>query len=189
MSIVDDFLKTSPSAQIFTKSGKNKKRLRELKRNRPIYEINPEIYENVEIAKRRAYGQDPSVITAKTNLDVASSEAVSSAQQTSDSGANILAVLSAVNANKQQSFLNLAEYEAGLKSQNISELYQANYALSEEKDKSFDYNINTPYQEEVKEKRERIKAREERVWGLINPLAAMGAQYGLDQIGNTGVSG
>lgn len=161
--------------------GLNKK-IRQLKANRPVYKIPGEAFTNQEIAQRQAFGTPAEIVSANTALNQNVSDAVSQATKVSDSGSSILATLSAINAQKQNSYLDLAKQESAIRNQKLGDLYRSNYAMIDEMDKAFEYNVNTPYTNELDMLQEKKRQRTENWWKAADVVASLGTSV----IGNIG---
>lgn len=140
---------------------KNQKKLdRELKRA-PKYKITDEAYENQNLARSQAYGQNAAIQSAQQQLDQDASDSVSQAKDITSSTSSLLSTIAAINANKNASSRALAGESAAIKQQNMQQLYGANNAMIDEKDKAWNYNQNMPFQMRVAAYRDRIKANQE----------------------------
>lgn len=138
-----------------------RKKLDKLIKNRPKYEIKSEIFDNQAIATNAAYGRSSAVVNAETQVTQNAANAISQAQQSSASGAGLLAAAAGINANSNAANTNLANQEAQIQAEGKQQLMAANAAVIEEKDKAWDYNVNQPYQNKIQELRDRRKARQE----------------------------
>ena len=150
-----------------------KKRIRNLEANRPKYKISGEAFENKELAKRQAFGEATEITSAKTNLDQNVADATSQATKVSDSGSSLLATLSAINSQKQKSYLGLANQEAAIKSNRLGELYRSNRAMIEERDKAFEYNVAAPYADKLSTLRDQKKQRTENWMRVADSVASI----------------
>lgn len=140
---------------------KNQKKLdRELKKA-PKYKITDEAYENQNLARSQAYGQNPAIQNAQRQLDQDASDSVSQAKDITSNTSSLLSTIAAINANKNASSRALAGESAAIKQQNMQQLYGANNAMIDEKDKAWNYNQNMPFQMRVAAYRDRIKANQE----------------------------
>ena len=129
--------------------------------NRPKYEINPEAYENQAIAKSRAFGRDRSIQLAEENVDRDVATNIGQAKNISSNTGAILDTLSSLGTGAQDTKRGLAVNEAQLQNQKFGELYGANNAMIDEKDKAWNYNTNQPYQNTIQMLRDKRKARQE----------------------------
>lgn len=151
-----------------------KKRIQALEANRPVYEIADEAFESQEIAKRQAFGEPTEITTAKTALEQTVADTMGQATKVSESGSGLLATLSAINSQKQKSYLGLASAEASIKSQRLGDLYRSNRAMIEEKDKAFEFNVAAPYADKLSTLREQKAQRTEnwmRVADVVGGIA------------------
>ena len=154
--------------------GTLKNRIKYQEKNRPIYEIAPEAFENQELAKREAFGEDPSIVAARTSLDQGVADTMAEASKVTDSGSGLLSTLSALNANKSQAYLGLANQEAGLRSQKLGQLYRSNYAMIDEKDKAFEFNVASPYASKLGTLRDQKAQRSENWMRGLESVASLG---------------
>lgn len=151
-----------------------KNRIKLMEAERPEYEIAPEAFESQEIAKREAFGEDPSIVAARTEIEQSVADTMAEAAKVSESGSGLLATLSAINANKSQAYLGLAGQEAGLRSQKLGQLYRQNYAMIEEKDKAFEFNVAAPYAAKLGTLREQKVQRTENWMRAGEAVASLG---------------
>ena len=152
--------------------------IKKLEANRPKYAINPEAFENVEIAKRQAFGEQNEIVSARTALDQDASDVMAESSKVSDSGTSILAIMEAMNANKMDANVDLAQVEAGIMTQRLGDLYRNKFALIDEKDKAFEYNLAAPYADKLSyQRRIRTQAQENEMRAL-DSAAASGSTAG-----------
>ena len=150
-----------------------KKRIKELEAARPLYKISDEAFENQEIAKRQAFGEPTEITTAKTALEQNVADTVSQATKVSDSGSGLLATLSAINSQKQKSYLGLASAEASIKSQRLGDLYRSNRAMIDEQDKAFEFNVAAPYADKLSTLRDQKTQRTENWMRVADSVAGI----------------
>lgn len=154
--------------------GSLKNRIKYMEKTRPKYEIADEAFESQELAKREAFGEDPSIVAARTEIEQGVADTMAEASKVSDSSSGLLATLSAINANKSQAYLGLAGQEAGLRSQKLGQLYRQNYAMIDEKDKAFEFNVAAPYAAKLDAMREQKTQRTENWMRAGEAVAGLG---------------
>lgn len=155
----------------------NKKMDRLLKK-RPQYTINQEVFDNQALARGAAFGRDRSIQMQEQELEQSASNAVSEAKDVTSSTSGLLSTIASIQAGKDNALRDLATTESQIQTQNRGDLYGANQAVIDEKDKAFDYNVNQPYQNKIQALRDRKKARTEltgQIIGGITQIAAAGA--------------
>lgn len=151
------------------------KKMRRLIKNRPIYEINQEVFDNQAIARGAAFGRDRSIQMQEEQLEQSAANAVSEVKDVTSSTSGLLSTIAAIQAGQDSARRDLAITEANIKQGNRQDLLATNQAVIEEKDKAFDYNVNQPYQNKIQALRDRKKARGELVGGIIGGLTSIGA--------------
>jgi len=153
--------KTKREAKYAAGKGSLKNRIKYMEKQRPEYDIATEAIESQELAKRQAFGELPEITAARAGLEAGVAETMGEATKVTESGSSLLATLEAINAQKQKGFLNLAGQEASIRSQKMGDLYRQNYAMIEEKDKAFEYNVAAPYAQKLTGMREQKRQRTE----------------------------
>ena len=153
--------KTKKESKYASGRGPLKHQIAYWEKNRPTYDIAPEAGEVVEMAQREAFGTPQEIVSARTALDVGVAETMAQAGKMSDSGSGMLATLEAISAQKSGAYLDLAGKEASIRSQRLGDLYRSKYAMIEEKDKAFEYNVAAPYADKVTGLRARKTQRAE----------------------------
>lgn len=146
------------------------RKLNRLIKNRPTYEINQEAFDNQAIAKSRAFGRDRAIQAQESELEQSATNAVSQAKDVTTSTSGLLNTIAAIQANTASAGRNLAIDEARLQDERVQDLYGANQAMIDEKDKAFEYNVNMPYQNQIQALRDRKKARGELVGNIIGAV-------------------
>lgn len=160
-----------------------RKKLNKLLKDRPTYEINPEAFENVAIAKSLAFGRDPSAVSAEQAIERNVADTVRQASLYTNSGTAILSALGSLSGQRSQATQNIAQNEAIQKQRNVTSLMAANQAMIDEKDKAFEYNENMPFQIKVADLRERKAARDKFVAGLVDKVAGTAVAAATGQFG------
>ena len=140
---------------------KNQKKLDKLLANAPKYDINDEAYQNQDLARSQAFGRNRAIQMQEQNINQQAANAASQARQTTSSTSGLLQAIAAINASSNNSRRGLAQDEAAMQQQNMQNLYGANNAMIDEKDKAWNYNTNMPFQMKVASYRDRIKANQE----------------------------
>lgn len=153
------------------------KKMDQLIKNRPVYKTADEAFDNQALAKARAFGRDRSIQAAETKIDQDAANAAGQAQEITDSTSGLLATIAAINANKGTTVRGLAADEAAIQANNVQQLYGANQAMIDEKDKAWDFNVNQPYQNKVQALRDRKKARSEMVGNIAGAVVNAGAGF------------
>lgn len=144
-------------------------------KKRPTYNINPEVEQNKALAQGQAFGQNAAITQGMSQADQTAAQDINTAQQYSSNAGTILNVLKSINNNRNQTKQNLTMTDSQLRNQGMNNLMGANNALSEEKDKAWNYNVNEPYQLSVQQNRDMGKARVENFWKLMDFSASMAA--------------
>lgn len=155
------------------------KKMERLIKNRPTYRINDEAYENQNLARSAAFGRDRSIQMQEQELEQDAANAVSEAKDVTGSTSSLLSTIASIQANQSAAGRDLATTESAIQRDNLGNLYGANQAVIDEKDKEWDFNVNQPYQNKVQALRDRKKARSEltgQIIGGITQIAASGAQ-------------
>lgn len=130
-------------------------------KNRPKYNIAEEAYANQGLAKSRAFGRDRSIQMAEENVDRDVASSIGSAKNISSNTGAILDTLSSIGTSAMDTKRGLAMNEAQLQNQKFGELYGANNAMIDEKDKAWNYNVNQPYMNKIQALRDNRKFRQE----------------------------
>jgi hypothetical protein len=162
----------------------NEKKLQKEIKNAPKYKIQGEAFENQAIAKSQAFGRDRDIQMQQENISQEASNAASEASKVSNSTTSLLSTIAAINANKNQNLRGLSQDEAGMRKGKMQDLYGANNAMIDEKDKAWNYNINMPYQMKIAALRDRIQANAEMSMAGVNyeastSSAMMGSMGGM----------
>lgn len=138
-----------------------KQQITDLVANRPQYAINDEAYDNQALAKARAFGRDRTVQMAEENVDQDVATDVGQAKNISGNTGSVLDTLRAIATGGMDSKRNLAMQESSLRDSRMGELYNANNAMIDEKDKAWNFNVNEPYQNKIMELRQKRRFRQE----------------------------
>lgn len=132
----------------------------------PKYKIADEAFQTQNIAKSRAFGRDRAVQTAQEDLDVQAATSAQEARDVSDSTTSLLSTIAAISANQTQAKRGLAQQEAEIQRANVGDLYQANQAMIDEKDKAFYQNEYAPWETKLRSLQER-KAGRQQLWSSV----------------------
>jgi hypothetical protein len=151
-----------------------KKKIDRLIKNRPQYQIQDEAFENQALAKNMAFGRDRGIMQAEDNIETQSADAIGQAQQVSNSSNAILDTIAGITGNANNSLRSLGVDEANVQASRMRDLYGANNAMIDEKDKEWNFNVNEPYQNQLQALRDRRKARQENVWKAIDTVGSLG---------------
>jgi hypothetical protein len=138
-------------------SRKAKKEIKKLLKNRPKYEIPDEAAQNQAAARAQAYGRDRSIQMQEENIGQEAANAASAAKDVSGSTSALLSTIAAINANKTGQLRGLAQDEAAMQSGKMQNMYAANTAMVDEKDKAWNYNVNMPYQQKLQRANEKLR--------------------------------
>src|SRR4029079_7401441 len=160
----------------------------------PKYKIQDEAYENQAIARSQAYGRDRAIQMQEQNISQEAANSSYDASKVSGSTTSLLSTIAAINANKNQELRGLGQDEAMLQNQKRQQLYGANNAMIDEKDKQWNYNVNMPYQMKMDMLREKIKYYQEASQQAANQAAStastsassFGGSYGSSMGGGGG---
>lgn len=151
------------------------KKINRLLKNRPKYEINQEVFDNQAIARGAAFGRDRSIQMQEEQLEQNAANAAFQAKDVTSSTSGLLSTIASIQAGQSSAQRDLATTEASIQRGNRQDLYGANQAVIDEKDKEFDFNVNQPYQNKVQNLRDRKKARGELVGSIVGGLTSIGA--------------
>jgi hypothetical protein len=138
-------------------SRKAKKEIKKLLKNRPKYEIPDEAAQNQAAARAQAYGRDRSIQMQEENIGQEAANAASAAKDVSGSTSALLSTIAAINANKTGQLRGLAQDEAAMQAGKMQNMYAANTAMVDEKDKAWNYNVNMPYQQKLQRANEKLR--------------------------------
>lgn len=151
-----------------------KKQINALLASRPQYQINEEAFENQDLARANAFGRDRAIQGMEQDIEQGAADTLGQAQGISSSSSALLSALGSINEQKNSALRGLGQDEAQLQRGKMQDLYGANMATIEEKDKAFDYNVNQPYQNKIEELRMRRKARQENAWRALDTVMGLG---------------
>lgn len=161
------------------KRRRDRKKLDKAINNNPKYGINDEAYDNQAIARAGAFGRDRSMELQGQKIDQNASDAAAAAKDVSSSTSSLLSTITAINANKNASNVDLAQNEAALQNTKKQQLIGVNNQLIDEKDKAWNYNKNMPYQMKVASLRDRIKSNDEQSsQESAQAMSAVGGMFG-----------
>jgi hypothetical protein len=135
-------------------------------KNMPKYEIQDEAFENQSMARSQAFGRNRAIQGQEENLDQSAADAASQASDATNSTSSLLSTIAAINANKTAGARGLAQDEAAIQQQNVGQLYNANQAMIDEKDKAWNQNVYAPWAAHLQNLKEK-KANRDAKWGSI----------------------
>jgi len=144
-------------------------------KNRPKYQIQDEAFENQALAKNQAFGRDRGIQQAESNILANQANAMGEAQQVSGSSNAILDTIAGITGNANNSLRSLGVDEANIQSGRMRDLYGANNAMIDEKDKEWNFNVNEPYQNQIQELRNRRKAKQENFFKILDTIGGLAA--------------
>lgn len=170
-------------------SRKAKKEIKSLLKNRPKYGIPDEAFENQSVARSQAYGRDRSIQMQEQNISQEAANSAAAASQVSGSTSSLLSTIAAINANKTGTLRGLAQDEASMQSGKLQNLYGANTAMVDEKDKAWNYNVNMPYQQKLQRANEKLRRSQlitDSFSGVAIAVGGSGATAGTSDQGGSG---
>jgi hypothetical protein len=162
---------------------KNKKELDRLLKKAPKYETTPEAFDNQAMAKAQAFGRDRAIQGQEHQIEQQGVDALAAAKDVTSSTSGLLSTIAAINANQDAARRGLAQDEAAIQQQKMQQLYGANSAVIDEKDKAWNFNTNMPYQMKVAALRDRKKANDELALKGIESQATTDAAS-IEAVGN-----
>lgn len=171
---------TSPAFLVGSKVGKKGKlqqQIDDLIANRPKYEEADEYRQNQAMAYANLMGRDQGIIQQEENLDQSVADAAGNVLNVSNSTGAVLDTLSGIYDNKNKAFRDLAMDEAAINQAKRAELYGANIARAEEKDKAWNYNTNEPYQLKLESLLGKQKNRRELLAKGIDSASSIAALF------------
>lgn len=142
------------------------KKIRSQIKKMPKYKINDEAFENQAIARSRAFGRNAAVQAQEENIDQGAANAAFSTSSVADNTSSLLSTIAAINANRNNALRGLAADEAAIQSANTGELYAANQAMIDEKDKAWNQNVMAPWQAKLGDLQRR-KANRTGFWNNV----------------------
>lgn len=132
----------------------------------PKYSIQDEAFENQSVARIRAFGKDRDVAMQQENIDQSSADAVRTAQDVSSSTSDLLGTVAAIESSNTAAKRGLTQDEAGIRRQNIGDLYAVNTAMIDEKDKAWRQNVHAPWDAKLRNLQQR-KANRSAFWSSL----------------------
>ena len=143
----------------------------------PKYKLAREATETQNLARSRAFGRDRAVQMAEENIEAGGAQDVARAQDISDSTSGLLSTISSINANTAGAKRDLSGMESDIQRRNVGDLYDANEAMINEKDKQFYQNEQAPWEAKLRGMQEK-KARRAQFWnsaigGLMSGVGAL----------------
>src|SRR5690606_27500033 len=92
-----------------------------------------------------------------------------------DSSSALLATVAQLDMNKNNALRGLAQDEASLRSQKTGELYGANAAMIDEKDKAWKQNVYAPWELKLNELAAKRRRRQALTDSAVGAVTGMGA--------------
>lgn len=129
--------------------------------NAPKYQITQEAFANQALAQSDAFGRDRSIQMAQEDTAQSAANAVGEARNVTNSTSALLQTLATINQSRNQQLRGLSQDEAVLRNQKRQQLYGANAAMIDERDKAWNYNQNMPFQMRVAKYRDQAKVGSE----------------------------
>ena len=143
-----------------------KSQIRNQIKKMPKYKIQNEAFQNQAVARTAAFGQNRDVQMQRENIDQAAAESLNRAQDVTTSTSDLLSTIAAISASRNSTQRDLAITQAGLRQQGRQELYAANTAMIDEKDKAFYQNVYAPWEAKLRNLQER-KANRTAFWNRV----------------------
>lgn len=129
--------------------------------NAPKYKITEEAFENQALAQGQAFGQDRAIQMAREDASQTAANTAVEARNITNSTSALLQTLATINQSRNQQLRGLAQDDAVLRNQKMQQLYGANAAMTDERDKAWNYNVNMPFQMRVAKYRDQAKVGSE----------------------------
>lgn len=130
----------------------------------PKYQLTPEAFQSQNIARSRAFGRDRAIQMAEQDIASQASQDVATAQDVTDSTSGLLSAIEAINQSTVSSKRGLSMDEADIQRRNMGDLYAANQAVIDEKDKAWFQNVYAPWEAKLRNMQEK-KMRRSMFWG------------------------
>lgn len=146
-------------------------------KGRPKYKRNPVYDENIALAKENLNAPDREAQFQKDYIDQASSDAMNKALGTSSSTSGLLNLLANLTGSKTKAYRGIAQDQATLRQQKLATLMGANVMGAEEADKEWNYNVNEPYQMQLKSDVDREKYRQEHANDFLDFLGSLASSF------------
>lgn len=143
----------------------------------PKYKIQQEAFDNLNLAKANAFGRDRDVQMQEENIDSDVADAVGQAKDVTSSSSALLSTLAMLESGAGNAKRGLAQDESAIRRGNRQDLYAANNAMVDEKDKAWNHNVFAPWEAKLQALREK-KARRS---ALTNSIVG-GALGGLGSL-------
>lgn len=113
---------------------------------RPYYEIPEAVKEQLKLAKAQSIGTRlPGQSAIEENIEGSGESAIRAAQESANNPAALMATISAINANKNQSLQQLGVQGAQMQQQNQANLQNVLGNVAQEQKAQFMYNKDEPY--------------------------------------------
>jgi hypothetical protein len=170
-------------------SRKAKKEIRNTIKNRPKYEIPDEAAQTQSSARSQAYGRDRSIQMQEENINQEAANSAAMAKDISGSTSSLLSTIAAINANKTGQLRGLAQDEASMQQGKLQNLYAANNAMIDEKDKAWNYNVNMPYQQKLQRANEKLRRSQMITDSFTGVAIAVGGSAATQGTSDQGGSG
>jgi hypothetical protein len=170
-------------------SRKAKKQVNKLLANRPKYQIADEAFETQASARSQAYGRDRSIQMQQQDVEQNAANAASMARDVSGSTTSLLSTIAAINAGKNDTQRGLASDEAAMQQGKLQNMYAANNAVIDEKDKAWNYNVNMPYQQKLQRANEKLRRAQmitDSFSGVAIAVGGSAATSGTSEQGGSG---
>lgn len=129
--------------------------------NAPKYAITDEAYENQAVARSQAYGRDRAIQMGGEDINQAAANSAAQARDVTNSTSALLSTIAQINDSRNQQLRGLSQDDAVLRNQKTQQLFGANSAMIDEKDKKWNYNENMPFQMRVAMHRDKAKVGSE----------------------------
>lgn len=139
-------------------ANKARKNLNKTLANAPKYKINQEAFDNQAIARGQAYGRNTAIQMGQENNDAAANNAANQARDVSSSSSALMNAIQQIQSGRNAANRGLAIDDASIRQQNVQNLQNVNNQMIDEKDKAWEYNVNTPFQNRVAQYRDQFTA-------------------------------
>jgi hypothetical protein len=156
--------------------GLNSKIRKQIKKM-PKYQIQDEAFENQNLARSDAFGRGREFQLQEENIAQSGADAVSQAKDVTSGTADLLTTVAAIDSGKRQSYRDLAIAEASDRNQKMGNLYQANQAMIDEKDKAWNQNVYAPWDAKLRDLQRRKANRDKMLSDIGSGLMGAVASF------------
>lgn len=143
-------------------------------KNMPKYSIQEEAFQNQALAKTQAFGEDRDIQMQQENIEQSGANAVAQAKDVTSSTSDLLGTISSIQSNKAGALRELAVQQAQIRRQKMQDLYGANQAMIDEKDKQWYQNVYAPYDASLRALQQRKANRDNLVSNIVGGVLNFG---------------